>query len=101
MASIQGLPPKDLLVHVGALRARQLKAAKEAEDTTKRYEMKVKENEHLKQKIARLNQHMRKGEPSASSPSFPLSFNSNQINIIPRQQKNVIVLDDSDDEDNK
>ncbi|KAI7897147.1 uncharacterized protein EV154DRAFT_490584 [Mucor mucedo] len=92
LQSIQHLSSRELLIHVGALRARQLKAIKETEASVKRLGMQTRDNEILKAKIEELNQRL-KGD-NTSSPATPTSATS----PAEQPEKKVIILDDSDGE---
>ncbi|KAG2202671.1 hypothetical protein INT47_002103 [Mucor saturninus] len=92
LQSIQHLSSKELLIHVGALRARQLKAMHETEASAKRLGMQTRDNEILKARIEELNQRLQGDD--TSSPATPTSAPS----PAEQPEKKIIILDDSDGE---
>ncbi|KAI9267771.1 hypothetical protein EDC94DRAFT_601935 [Helicostylum pulchrum] len=94
LQKVRALPTSDLYVHVGALRARQMRAEREVSKKTCLYENKKKENEGLRDQIEQLHDHIRNIESNRSLQGRVGSFR-------PRvRQRNVVILDsDLEDED--
>ncbi|GAA5817518.1 hypothetical protein MFLAVUS_011066 [Mucor flavus] len=94
LQKVRALPTSDLYVHVGALRARQMRAEREISKKTCLYENKKKENEDLRDQIEQLHDHIRNIESNRPLQGRVSSFR-------PRvRQRNVVILDsDLEDED--
>ncbi|KAI8076101.1 hypothetical protein BDF21DRAFT_453419 [Thamnidium elegans] len=94
LGKVRTLTPSNLYVHVGALRARQMRAENEIYKISRLCENKKRENEDLRDRMEQLHDHIRHIESSRSLPR-------RAGNVRPRvRRRNVVVLDsDIEDED--
>ncbi|KAI9358803.1 hypothetical protein BD770DRAFT_387001 [Pilaira anomala] len=92
MQKIKSFSTPNLYVHVGALRARQMRAERDILKVTSKYENKIKENAELRDKIDQLHRHIQNIE---SNRNLPTGFTERKKR---KRQQNVIILD-SDIED--